>query len=264
MRGVLYKCHECNKEFDSEKGLAGHKRMHGPSEGSVSYEESEKVYIEELDKYVLKGNEERVRETIVECPECESYHQNNKFCSESCAASYNNRNRTRSVEVRKKISRSLSGIDREPQSYKIYFINCKNCGDIFVDSYSKQYAGLRICCSEECVEMLNAKGGYKNSKKSKYKGVKLDSSWELAYAKYLDENNISWTRPKQSFSYEFKGKKRRYYPDFYLVDENVYVEIKGYKTEKDEAKWRDFTEELRVLRREDLLEEGILDKEKVE
>jgi len=73
-----------------------------------------------------------------------------------------------------------------------------------------------------------------------YKGNDLHGSWELAYAMYLDDNSIKWVRNKDSFSYVFDGKERRYTPDFYLIDNDEYVEIKGYKTEKDDAKWSQF------------------------
>lgn len=87
-----------------------------------------------------------------------------------------------------------------------------------------------------------------------YNGVDLHGSWELAYAKHLDSNKIRWIRNKDSFSYMFEGKERKYTPDFYLVDTDEYIEIKGYKTEKDIAKWSQFPRhrKLIVLMKEDL------------
>ena len=73
-----------------------------------------------------------------------------------------------------------------------------------------------------------------------YNGVDLHGSWELKYAQYLDANNIKWVRNRDSFHYNFDGKDRKYTPDFYLPDTDEYVEIKGYKTKKDEAKWSQF------------------------
>lgn len=92
-----------------------------------------------------------------------------------------------------------------------------------------------------------------------YKGVDLHGKWELRYAQYLDENNIRWERCKTSFPYEFEGKSRRYTPDFYLPDMDEYIEIKGYKTEKDEAKWNQFPKDKKfsVLLREQLNTLGI-------
>lgn len=98
---------------------------------------------------------------------------------------------------------------------------------------------------------------------SKFVGkVKLMGRWELEYAKYLDNNNIEWRRPKEKFYYEFSGLKagKGYYtPDFYLVKDNIYVEIKGYETDKDKAKWFWFPKDLKhkVLKRQDLLDLGL-------
>jgi hypothetical protein len=86
--------------------------------------------------------------------------------------------------------------------------------------------------------------------------VWLDSSYELAYAKWLDENKVKWKRNTEKFGYLYEGDEKNYIPDFYLVDENRYIEIKGFETEKDRAKWRDFPYKLEVLKKEDLLKIG--------
>ena len=94
----------------------------------------------------------------------------------------------------------------------------------------------------------------------RYNGVDLHGKWELNYAKWLDKNQIKWQRCKDSFSYEFDGKTRRYTPDFYLIDTDEYVEIKGYKTEKDDAKWSQFPSHrtLKVLLEDDLKAIGVI------
>lgn len=80
-----------------------------------------------------------------------------------------------------------------------------------------------------------------------YNGVDLHGSWEVAYAKYLDANKINWIRNKDSFPYTFDDKERRYTPDFYLIATDEYIEIKGYKTEKDNAKWTQFPKEKKLI-----------------
>ncbi len=81
-----------------------------------------------------------------------------------------------------------------------------------------------------------------------YKGNDLHGKWELAYAMYLDEVGIKWERCKHRFAYYFEEKNRFYTPDFYLIDEKKFIEIKGYETEKDRAKWNQFTFDLEVLK----------------
>jgi len=93
-----------------------------------------------------------------------------------------------------------------------------------------------------------------------YNGVDLHGSWEVAYVRYLDRLGTLWKRNTESFVYEFENKIRRYTPDFYLPETNEYVEIKGYKTEKDSAKWSQFPKEkqLTVLMHKDLRDLNIL------
>lgn len=87
-----------------------------------------------------------------------------------------------------------------------------------------------------------------------YKGVDLHGSWELAYAKWLDSQNIRWKRNTETFSYVFENKTRKYTPDFYLIDSDEYVEIKGYQTAKDNAKWSQFPSyrKLKVMKHAEL------------
>jgi hypothetical protein len=93
-----------------------------------------------------------------------------------------------------------------------------------------------------------------------YKGVVVHGSWELAYAKWLDINNIEWVRCNDTFTYSFEGKQRRYTPDFYLLNSNEYVEIKGYQTEKDLAKWKQFPKDkkLKILVEIDLKQLNVI------
>lgn len=95
-----------------------------------------------------------------------------------------------------------------------------------------------------------------------YKGIDLHSKWELGYAIYLDQNNISWQRCSDRFSYIYQGKLRYYTPDFYLPDTNTYIEVKGYIRSKDYAKWEQFPKDktLKILFNKDLKDLGILDK----
>lgn len=87
--------------------------------------------------------------------------------------------------------------------------------------------------------------------------VYLRSTYEIEYAKWLDKNEIGWRINKKAFLYEWEDKTRKYFPDFYLINENSYVEIKGFKTAKDEAKWKNFPHGLQILYGKDLIKLGI-------
>lgn len=60
-----------------------------------------------------------------------------------------------------------------------------------------------------------------------YKGILLDSSWELALAKRLDKLNIIWERPKPLPWIDEEGQKHNYFPDFYLPEKNLYLDPKN-------------------------------------
>jgi hypothetical protein len=69
-----------------------------------------------------------------------------------------------------------------------------------------------------------------------YNGVLLDSSWELALAKRLDELGVKWTRPSPILWIDSMGQRHHYFPDFYLVDYDLYLDPKNpqaIKKQKD-------------------------------
>ena len=92
----------------------------------------------------------------------------------------------------------------------------------------------------------------------RYNDINFDSNWEVLYAKYLDENKISWSRPKDRFSYIHEGKNHYYTPDFYLIDTQEYIEIKGYQTSRDISKWKHFPHKLIIIKYNELKEMKIL------
>lgn len=98
---------------------------------------------------------------------------------------------------------------------------------------------------------------FSKSRQHLYKGEKFDGWWEVYLANWFEMNSIYWIRNKKKFSYFFDSKKRNYVPDFYLPDIDCYVEVKGWKTNKDEAKWTQFPNRLIILSGSDLQLLGI-------
>ena len=88
-------------------------------------------------------------------------------------------------------------------------------------------------------------------KKEIIDGFRMDSSWESIFANYLNQHNIKWIKNKKSFRYIFENEEHSYYPDFYLEDFNLYIEIKGRETEKDKAKYKS-VKDLIVLKQNDI------------
>lgn len=91
-----------------------------------------------------------------------------------------------------------------------------------------------------------------------YNGINFYGMWELQYAKWLDKNKINWYRPNETFSYMFENVEHQYKPDFYLIDSEEFVEIKGYETEKDRCKWKHFPLKLKILNGIDLFDLKII------
>ncbi len=66
--------------------------------------------------------------------------------------------------------------------------------------------------------------------------VNLDSSYERIVAKLLDEHKIKWNRPKALIWIDKKNVQHHYFPDFYLVDYDVYLDPKNeycFKVQKE-------------------------------
>jgi hypothetical protein len=71
----------------------------------------------------------------------------------------------------------------------------------------------------------------------------MRSSWEIKYAKYLDVKNILWEYEPKAFEITLNDINCTYRPDFYLVNENKYVEIKGYWRADAKSKFDAFKEQ---------------------
>lgn len=84
-----------------------------------------------------------------------------------------------------------------------------------------------------------------------FDGIKFQGKWELVFYQYCINNDINIRRCNEWFEYDWNGI-RKYFPDFYLPDKNIYVEVKGYQTDRDLAKWSAFPHTLVVVRKEDI------------
>jgi len=82
-------------------------------------------------------------------------------------------------------------------------------------------------------------------------GLKLHGSWEVLFYTWAKNTGLMPEKCMKSFSYEWNGT-RSYYPDFYIPSLSLYVEIKGYETEQDRAKWNHFPEKLIVLKKKEI------------
>jgi len=173
------------------------------------------------------------------------------FCSKSCAAKYNNKNRIQSEKTREKIANKLKGrklTQKQKDSLKankmvsgtyynrkftkINIRECKICHKLFCTRLSDS----RKTCSTSCRIIASTKiRTYQNgSRKTTWyvnpfdnKEVLLESSWEVLVADKLCSRNIIWIRPSPLSWVDKFGKQHLYFPDFYLPKQNLYLDPKN-------------------------------------
>lgn len=120
-------------------------------------------------------------------------------------------------ENRKYISNKLKGIKRSPLSQ---------------ETKNKM---------KETIKKNGRSGGYRYHKngfgiKGWFENNFFDSSWEFVYYLYIRDFGIKINKNKKLFQYEYDGKTRNYLPDF-IIENDIYVEIKGYESEIDKIKY---------------------------
>jgi hypothetical protein len=77
-------------------------------------------------------------------------------------------------------------------------------------------------------------------------GIKFQGQWEVDFYLWAKGAGLNPQRATQAFQYEWNGT-RSYHPDFY-IESIGYIEVKGYETDRDRAKWNQFPKELFVVR----------------
>lgn len=252
---MRYIC-ECGKEFDNPQSFNGHKshcvvhlnyynksfvkskieeclKQASKKGAKVKHEKSELKKLEELTKWVSEQH------TCEKCGKVmTSKFGSGRFCSRACA---NSHIQTEEINLKRsnQIKNNLNFITKLKEKEKIYYLNpkrCKECNCIL--DYSKR---RKYFCSNNCLSLFRKKKaiesnfggftkgshGWGRGKKGYIKGIYCDSCLELIYVLYCKDNNIQVIRNNKYFEYYIEGKKHKYYPDFYLPDNNIFVEIKG-------------------------------------
>lgn len=78
-------------------------------------------------------------------------------------------------------------------------------------------------------------------------GIKLQGQWEVDFYLWAKAQGLNPKRPNIAFKYTWNGE-RLYHPDFYIETLDLYVEVKGYETDRDRAKWSQFPKTLRIIK----------------
>lgn len=199
------------------------------------------------------------------CKNCHKEFKTKKrhkiYCNFECYIIYNKE------ELKLQFKKYATNEDGRPYNYDYYKIrNCITCGKklhhcsktgycaehYHTDVYKKKMSNSIKNAYETGtkVSVYSPKCRSNKYRKGYYKGYWCDSSWELAYIIYNLENNISFKRNTESFNYQWENKIRKWFPDF--LENSIYIEIKGYITNKNLAKWKDFKLPLKILQKKEM------------
>ncbi len=86
-----------------------------------------------------------------------------------------------------------------------------------------------------------------------FENIKFQGQWELDFYIWAKNNNLNPKRCIEGFNYVWNGN-RTYYPDFYIEKLDLFVEVKGYETDRDRAKWNQFPKKLCVIKSKEIKE----------
>jgi len=91
------------------------------------------------------------------------------------------------------------------------------------------------------------------SKHFEVNGVRFNSTWEYIVAQYLDLHGIKWTRKGiKPIPYLWNDSWHLYFPDFLIEADNIYIEVKGYETDRDRAKWKYSDKPILVIKKKEV------------
>lgn len=180
---------------------------------------------------------------MIHCPKCQSLFDPKtkwgfkKFCSRSCGNS-----RVRTEEFKQKAREfslanpkgwatnptNINGAKASKEKWNALrqTLRCKECQKQFEVPYSQRN---RKYCSIDCANKNKYHVNSNRKKTCVYRGYKMDSGAELVFAQQCDLHQIRWHKnTTQYFVFvDSAGKTSKYYPDFYLEQYDIWVEIKG-------------------------------------
>jgi predicted nucleic acid-binding Zn ribbon protein len=195
------------------------------------------------------------------CPKCNTEHsKQGTFCSRQCANSRGPRSADTKEKQRLKTNAFLSTLSDAEMDAKIAKLHagnpnfacgpytkirlqkCTHCNNEFW-SNNEHTVEYNTTCSDEC--FLGVKRKNRSGSKVIYKNELYDSHWEVEIAQWLDEHNIIFTRPAAHIPWvDSVGKKRKYFPDFYLPSLDLYLDPKNKFCIKSQQEKLDYVQNI--------------------
>lgn len=146
------------------------------------------------------------------------------------------------LEYLERLSKTRENITEETrEKMKIGISEAHKRGDYDNVDFGKAFRGKKH--KPETIDVIRQKALKSNHRRLRkgmveYKGIMLDSSWEYALAKRLDELQIKWVRPKPLKWVDENGDEHNYFPDFYLEEYDLYLDPKNpaaYQNQKEKV-----------------------------
>jgi hypothetical protein len=228
----MYKCNQCDKQYESPKQLGGHIR--------AMIKKGDHIKIQKENK-----NPENINGKSI-CPYC-----NKEFPYKGIGTHiwyiHRGRDGKHTCGKPKGTPAYNKGLTKETSE------GVKKAADTYKRRMSEglispSFLGKKH--SKEAKEKLSKSGGYRKGsgrgKSGWYKGYWCDSTWELAWIIYNIEHGVQFSRNTNGFHYNYREKKYKFFPDFILAD-GTYVEIKGYMDDKNVEKIKQFNRLLQII-----------------
>lgn len=164
-----------------------------------------------------------------------------RFCSKSCACSRtwtkaDKEKKSKAAKASSKLLEANSNPEKYRKAWKTRRANgngrqkrkqkvCTYCKNSFESVRTPNGNGWRTWCSSECYAAIKRRN-YRGTT-YRYKGVCMDSSWEVELAEWMDRHKIKWVRPEFLIWQSSNGTFHKYFPDFYLPCLDLYVDPKN-------------------------------------
>lgn len=184
------------------------------------------------------------------CPYCFEKYKRKAICTHIWRThTEDGKNHTLKVQFKKGQTAWNKGLKKDADSRVLKYAS--SIRKFYID-HDGSFTGKHH--SQQVKEILRKKGGYRigsgRGKSGWYKGIWCDSSYELVWVIYNLEHSIPFQRNTQGFHYSYNGRNLKYFPDF--IQNNLYIEIKGFLRPEDLEKFKSFPHSLIILYRDDL------------
>ena len=189
------------------------------------------------------------------CAQCQNVidydKRKNKFCSSSCAATFNCTGRVRSIDSRTAISEKMKKINADDPTLRSKCAKSGPANARYKDGRSipksrncivcnTEFTATRITCSAACRKERNRQAASDNLRKNrhKYVGPHQRSYMERTFVEWLEQHGIKkgvygyWDQVH--FKHTPEGKVKNGWADFVFVSRRLIIELDGshHKTRK--------------------------------